>query len=97
MTPNSMTATVAREIPQTEVGASLQNLAGELKTTSERVGHLEERLGTVLAQRKPEGGQTETSAPEPVRVPLAQMIHEHMLAAARINEQLASIINRLEV
>jgi hypothetical protein len=57
---------------------------------------LEERLKGVLAQ-KAEQGSSNPSAPEPVRVPLAQSFHDRVVNLDYIAARLSSVINRLEI
>ena len=62
------------------------------------VNELETRLGSsILAQRREtQGAAGGPSAPEPVRVPLAQKLYEHGRVLERIREHLSSMLDRIE-
>lgn len=93
-----MSANMAQADPVriSEVGSEFEQLAIQHKMLDENLEALERRIEPVLAQRK--AGNTDSSAsPEPVRVPLAQRVHDHVGHMSRINERLRSIIDRVEL
>lgn len=94
--PSSFMPSTATDVKIGEVEQELSALVEERKILDERLQLLEKRIGSVLAQR-PESGQNTTSTPEPVRVPLAQSIHEQVFNLAQMNAQLTSILNRIEL
>lgn len=67
-----------------------------LKMLEETVAQLELRLQPIVAERK-QGAGTETSAPEPVRVPFAQEIHVFNLSLGAVADRLKSLLNRIEL
>jgi hypothetical protein len=81
---------------QPEVSSEMERLASISEQLDKGVQELEQKLNTVLAQRA-ETGQNSAGNPEPVRVPLAQAIHERAQHLATVSERIQSIINRLEV
>lgn len=81
---------------QPEVQAEIDGLNRNFDELFKQVEYLEDRLQPVLAQRKDEG-QTGTGAPEPVRVPLAEVLCSSKRHVAAIGTRIASIIERLEV
>jgi hypothetical protein len=81
---------------QPEVSVVMDVQAMRCKALEEQITVLEDRLQPVLAQHAEKGGG-ETKPPEPVRVPLAQRIHEHSSHLSRLSDRLQSIINRIEL
>lgn len=81
---------------QPEVSSEMERLTTQCKMIDEQLAQLEQKLNTVLAQRADKGAEV-TSAPEPVRVPLAQAIHDRVHHLSLLSDQLTSIINRVEV
>jgi len=94
---NNMTATAAAQLPdrQPEVSSEMDRLNIQCERLDNGLTDLEKRLMTVLAQRSDEKGETGQS--EPVRVPLAQAIHDKGSHLILLNDRLQSIINRIEV
>ncbi len=81
---------------QTEVAAEVSNLHTTAKMLEESVAMLENRLVTVLAERKLEGGSAGNS-PEPVRVPLAEELHSAVATFRQIRDRIGSIVARIEL
>jgi hypothetical protein len=94
---NNMAATAA-QLPdrQPEVSSEMDRLRIQCERLDGGLEELEKRLMTVLAQRA-ENGIGEVGQPEPVRVPLAQAIHDRGNHLILLNDRLQSIINRIEV
>jgi hypothetical protein len=57
---------------------------------------LEGRLAPVLAERQV-GGAGGTTAPEPVRVPLAEELYSAVCVFRRIRDRVDSVVARLEI
>lgn len=81
---------------QPEVLVAMDQQAMRCKALDEQLSALEDRLQPVLAQHA-EKGTGDAKNPEPVRVPLAQRIHEHSSYLARLSDRLQSILNRIEL
>lgn len=82
----------------TEVEQEVNALIMHEEQLSKTVAELEQRLFKVLVPTGPEVSATSgSSQTEPVRVPLADQLHDRNRGANRLNEQLQSIINRLEL
>lgn len=80
-----------------EVTTQVENLQIIAKMLHEAVASLEQRLAPVLAERKVEAGKDGGSAPEPVRVPLAEELHRIHGDFKGVRDQVDSIKARLEV
>jgi len=86
---------IAKPVPQVNewmkyLGASidkLQALAGELET----------RLGNVLRNLEDEEEVEEVKNETACLVPLVQILYEYNIAIARLDNQLGSVLRRLEV
>lgn len=87
---------VSTEAKISEVELELTNLAQERQILDERLQELEKRLEPVLAQRPGQEGST-SGTPEPIRVPLAQRIHDQAMNLSAMNAQLAHLLNRIEL
>lgn len=81
---------------QPEVSSEMNRLSEQCELLDKGLSDLEGRLMTVIAQRA-EGGASDVGQPEPVRVPLAQAIHDKGSHLMLLNDRLQSIINRVEV
>lgn len=79
-----------------EVEQELGRVEVECKVISDLITNLEGRLQQVLATRVV-GETAQPSPPEPVRVPLAESVHQHLTGLALISVQLRSIIDRIEL
>lgn len=79
-----------------EVESEIERIAIAIDSTARLVEELELRFTKVLAQRNTTG-QTETSSPEPIRVPLAETLHTKALNIETIASQLRSILERVEL
>lgn len=84
-------------VPMSEVGAELDHLATQHKLMSDIIDHLEQRLDAVLSQRKSGASVDAAGSPEPVRVRLAQQVHEHVAHVSSMNDRLSSLLNRIEL
>lgn len=94
--PPSSTYSNQPETRSPEVSREMERLTRECEALNKNLDELETKLLTVLSIPKAvEGGSQ--SAPEPVRVPLAQGIYDRAQHLSRVNDQLQSIINRIEV
>jgi hypothetical protein len=87
-------ATAAQRQP--EVSCEMERLTTQCETLDKQFSELETKLMTVLAQRG-EGNVSDQKNPEPVRVPLAQAIHDRVAHLSQLSDRLQSIINRIEV
>lgn len=83
-------------ISQSEVGSEVEKLTTQCLTLEKQIAELAQRLGPVLRQL-PQGNTGSTSTPEPVLVPLAQTLHERVKHLSGLSDQLASVINRVEL
>ena len=90
---NQSAVQIARE---PEVLAELTKLGNSCEALDKLTSELEVRLKGVLSLRQEENGGA-SSAPEPVRVPLAQSFHDRIISLDAICARLSSIINGLEV
>ncbi len=81
---------------QSEVSTEVETLANQCEHIDKQVTALEQRLHLVLAQRSEESGNGQKN-PEPVRVPLAQNIHDRAYHLSLISMKLESIIGRIEL
>lgn len=79
-----------------EVSNEMEQLASQCEVLDKGIAELELRLMTVIAQRS-EDAVASNKTPEPVRVPLAQSLHDRALHLTLINDRVRSIMNRLEV
>ena len=75
-----------------EVGSEVQRLSSAIKQLDSSVGHLYERLSSVLAQ--PKEGEKKESTPKEVLVPLAEkirnetdMVHSIICRLGGLHEQ----------
>lgn len=99
MSANYATNAVNSNVPEVKVGEVEQEtlrLIGQEEVLSKQISELEMRLTPVLAQRA-EMVQPGSSQPEPVRVPLAEMLHQRVYQFSRLSDSLQSIINRIEL
>ena len=81
---------------QPEVSCEMERLVSQCETIDKQFSDLEMKLVTVLAQRS-EPATDGAKVPEPVRVPLAQAIHDRVAHPSQLSDRLQSIINRIEV
>ena len=82
----------------TEVEQEVAALIRHEEQLSKTVAELEQRLFKVLVPVGPDVSTTSgSSQTEPVRVPLADQLYNRNCGINRLNEQLQSIINRLEL
>lgn len=85
------------EVRQTEVESAFSRVDECTSYIDKLTSELEDKLSrSILAQNKSGEAQGNVKNPEPVRVPLAQAMHEHGNHLEAISERLSSIINRLE-
>src|SRR5687767_7603084 len=82
---------------QPEVSAEVESLHVAAKMLEESVADLEGRLAPVLAERKMEVNGVGGSAPELVRVPLAEEIHSAGMSFQHVRDRIRSIVARLEI
>ncbi len=80
----------------TEVQGAHEVLVKNCEELSMVIAELESRLHPVLAQRL-EGQANSPSTPEPIRVPIAQMIYERSEQVYLNVKAIRSILDRLEV
>lgn len=91
--PSASTGAAQRD-PQ--VAAEMDRLASTCEKLEAHLNSLEARLTQVLTP-KPQTAETNQAVPEPVRVPLAQAIHDRVKHLSQLSEQLQSLIGRIEV
>jgi|ERR1041384_4957086 hypothetical protein len=94
-----MPETATEPVRQSEVNVEFARVEECTGYIDKIISELEERLGrSILAQHKPSGAGSDNqpSAPEPIRVPLAQSLFEHGTRLERIRERLSSILSRIE-
>lgn len=84
-------------IPQSEVSSEMERLTSQCIALEKHISELESRIGPILSQRSGGDSTAQTGAPEPVLVPLAQLIRERGKQLYSLSEQLASIIKRIEL
>jgi hypothetical protein len=84
------------EVRQPEVSGEMDRLAIQCETLDKQLHQLEQRLEPVLAQRS-DGESANTKNPEPVRVPLAQSLHDRVYHLSLMSDRLQSTINRIEL
>lgn len=84
------------EVKVSEVSREFSELMQSIARLREVTATLEKALEPVCRQVNGTEGSG-TNAPEPVRVPLAQTVHEHSDEVDRIASQLQSILSRLEL
>lgn len=89
-------ANQASPVHQPEVSGEMERLGNQCETLDKQLSELETRLMTVLAQRAESNGDSAKN-PEPVRVPLAQAIHDRVYHLSVLSDKVQSIINRIEV
>lgn len=87
---------VQSEQPHGEVRQEFAQSRKNLETLRMAIDSLNARLRPVLAERR-DAEAAEVSAPEPVRVELAQTIYDYNCDFAAQLDRLNSIINRIEV
>lgn len=94
----NMTATALQQTERKigEVEQETDRLAIQEETLAKQLAELEQRLGPVLALRAEEAGSN-ANAPEPVRVQLAETLHNRVVGLSRLSDFLQSIINRIEL
>lgn len=99
METNPAATQVSNAVPerQPEVSNEMGKLTTQCEVLSKQLDELETRLVKVLALRSENASANPTGSPEPVRVPLAQAIHDHVRLLSGLSEQLKSIINRVEL
>lgn len=83
------------EVRKTEVLQSTDRLANSLEHLDKCVHELSERLSSVLAERSV-GGEAQNK-PEPMRVPLAAVLHDRACHVDAIRDRVQSILSRLEL
>jgi len=92
--PETNTDTAVRPTEVQQEFAKVDEATGYI---DKMMSELEERLShSILAQRKEIKTESASTAPEPVRVPLAQSLYEHAVRLERIRERLSSILSRIE-
>lgn len=94
---SNFAAATATEVRIGEVEIELNRLCEQRQELDGRLQELEKRLNPILATR-PETGQADSKGqPEPVRVPLAQSIHDQVFNLSQMNDHLQSVLNRIEL
>jgi hypothetical protein len=79
-----------------EVQGAIDRLAANTETLDKMLGELEVRLSGVLAQHKTaESGQP--SSPEPVRVPLAEVLTTRANHVRVLMDRVQSMLERIEL
>lgn len=91
---SNFTATEVTKLP--EVPSEVEQLGHQLEQLDKTVERLAERLIPVLANRAGDavGGP---SAPEPVRVPLAEALHQRYLTVVSITSRVQNLVDRVEL
>ena len=93
----NLNAVATEPVRQTEVDDQMSRVQECTQYIDKMIGELETALSkSILAQHKGEDAVASTSAPEPVRVPLAQRLYDHSNNLEHIRVRLSSILSRIE-
>ncbi len=79
-----------------EVPGECERLGIQCEVLEKSIGELELRLQPVLAQHKV-AGENSQSQPEPIRVPLAEVLHSKVLYLEKLISTVQSMTSRLEL
>ena len=93
------TATHLGTARETETGQELNRLQDVCDQLDKLSQELENRLSqSILATRRPEIAESDIAKgqPEPIRVPLADTLHDKVGHLQTVKDRLSSMLNRLE-